>query len=531
MSPTQKPTQQSIWHTLRFPAFRGLFTGGALYFVGNAMQVMAAAWIMLQITGSSFLAALVQTAVFLPMFLFSLPAGVLADITDRRRLITRALMIQAVSGALLVALLFADKAGPISILFLVFVVGCCTAFLSPAWNSSITDTVPREELTPALTTIAIAYNAARAVGPTLAGFVFAHASGAWNFLVAVLTALLMLRAVWRWPPAPHPPTRLPAERLWGGMVAALRFARHSAPVLAQLVRTMAYSATGSALWALLPVVGQRQLGLGATGYGLLMGCMGTGAVLSGLVIQRLRNKLGLEGLVALGCLVFAAAMFTAAYSSVAPAVYFALLCAGGAWMAVMSTFNVATQSSVPPWVRARAVAMHTISALGSFALGSAIWGAVSDLAGLAFALSVASLLMLAGVLLRKPFPLRIGEHADVTQAAPWDDLSIAHEPAPEDGPVAVEMSYRIREQHAQAFLQTIEQLRASRRRDGATIWRVYRDLSDPSRYVERFIVTSWAEYLHQRSRTTITDHDIENQVRQYLLPGESVTLHHYLAER
>ena len=495
------------------------------------MQIMAAAWTMLQLTGSSFLAALVQTAVFLPMFLFSLPAGVLADSTDRRRLITRALIIQAVSGSLLVGLLFAGKAGPASILFLVFVVGCCTAFLSPAWNSSITDTLSRDDLTPALTTIAIAYNAARAVGPALAGFVFAHANGAWNFVVAVVTALAMLHAVSRWPPAPHPPTRLPAERLWGGMVSALRFARHSAPVLAQLVRTMAYSAAGSALWALLPVVGQSHLGLGATGYGLLMGCMGTGAVLAGLVIQRLRRRLGLELLVTLGCVVFGATMLIAAFSRTAPVVYGALLFGGGAWMAVMSTFNVATQSSVPPWVRARALAMHTISALGSFALGSAIWGAVSDLGGLALALSMASVLMLAGTLLRKPFPLRIGEHSDVTQAAPWDDLSIADEPEPQDGPVAVEMAYRIREADAQAFLETIEQMRAPRRRDGATIWRVYRDLSDPARYVERFIVTSWADYLHQRARATLADHELESQVRQFLLPGETVSAHHYLAER
>ena len=119
----------------------------------------------------------------------------------------------------------------------------------------------------------------------------------------------------------------------------------------------------------------------------------------------------------------------------------------------------------------------------------------------------------------------------MTQAAPWDDLSIADEPEPQDGPVAVEMAYRIREADAQAFLETIEQMRAPRRRDGATIWRVYRDLSDPARYVERFIVTSWADYLHQRARATLADHELESQVRQFLLPGETVSAHHYLAER
>ena len=100
----------------------------------------------------------------------------------------------------------------------------------------------------------------------------------------------MAQAIRRWPPRPHPPSRLPAERLWGGMLSALRFARHSQTVLAQLVRTVAYSAAGSALWALLPVIGQRQLGLGAAGFGLLMGCLGAGAVAAGLVIGRMRAR-------------------------------------------------------------------------------------------------------------------------------------------------------------------------------------------------------------------------------------------------
>ena len=146
--------------------------------------------------------------------------------------------------------------------------------------------MPRDELPQAITAIGIAYNAARALGPALAGCVFALAGSGWVFVLAVAGALVLCEAVRRYPPRPHPPSRLPAERLWGGMLSALRFARHSETVLAQLVRTVAYSAAGSALWALLPVIGQRQLGLGAAGFGLLMGCLGTGAVVAGLVIGR-----------------------------------------------------------------------------------------------------------------------------------------------------------------------------------------------------------------------------------------------------
>jgi len=521
----------SIRATLRHGSFRALLSGGTVYFVGNAMQAMAAAWLMVEITGSSFLAALVQTAVFLPMFLLALPAGVMADTTDRRRLMLAALTVQTAVVSLMALLFLLGWAGATTLLLLTFVAGCCTAMLSPSWNSAIVDAVPRDELPQAITAIGISYNSARALGPALAGWVFAEAGSGFVFVLAVLGVLVLLETVRRFPPRPHPPSRLPAERLWGGMLSALRFARHSETVLAQLVRTVAYSASGSALWALLPVIGQRQLGLGATGFGLLMGCLGTGAVLAGLAIGRLRARLGLERLVGGGCAVFALVMVVAALSHTHLLVYAALVCGGAAWMSVMSTYNTATQTSVPPWVRARATAMHTISALGSFAIGSAFWGALSDIIGLTPTLLVGAMAMAGGLLLARPFPLRMSGLTEVTQAPLSQDLFVAHQPDPEAGPVAVEIGYRIRPDQTAAFLDHVSLLRAPRRRDGATFWRIYRDLGDPSRYVERFIVTSWADYLHQRSRATLADQELEARLREHLLPGEVPAAQHYIAER
>ena len=97
--------------------------------------------------------------------------------------------------------------------------------------------------------------------------------------------------------------------------------------------------------------------------------------------------------------------------------------------------------------------------------------------------------------------------------------------------MAVEIAYRVRPEHAQTFLDEVVQLRAPRKRDGATLWRVYRDLADPARYVERFIVTSWADYLHQRARATLADQELEARLLAYLLPGEQPTMQHYIAER
>ena len=525
--PVERPR---TWATLRHKQFKALWASGGIYFIGNAMQTMAASWMMVQISGSSFLAALVQTAVFLPMFLLSLPAGVWADITDRRALILGALMVQTGAGVVLTLLMLFHVGGPGTLLFMIFLCGSCTALLSPAWNSTVSDSVPREELPQAITVISIAYNAARAVGPALAGLVFAWVGGAWNFALAVASTVMMILAVRKHPPKPHPPSRLPPERLWGGMVSAVRFARHSQTVLAQLIRTVAFSAAGCALWALLPAIGKQQLELQASGFGLLMGCLGGGAVVVGLFIARLRVRFGVERLVQIACVAYALMMLVAAHSRWDWPVYPALVVAGAAWMAAMSTFNTATQTSVPPWVRARAVAMHTLSALGSFALGSAIWGALADLVGLSSALTVAAVAMLAGLALAKNFPLRMGEAQEVTQANAWQELFITHEPAPEKGPIAVENIYRIQESDAKAFLETITLLRPIRRRDGATLWRVYSDLADPTRFVERFIVTSWADYLHQRSRLTLADQELEAQVREFQAEGVPVLMQHFLAE-
>ncbi len=520
----------SLWSPLRQTAFRGLWICGGVFFVGNGMQTMAAAWLMVELTGSSFLAALVQTAVFMPMFLLALPAGVLADTTDRRRLISGALLAQTVACALLALLVLGGWSGPASVLLLVFVCGCCTAMLTPAWNSSVIDPVPRDEWPQAITAVSIAYNAARAVGPTLAGLLFAQLGAGWVFAVTVATTLVMWESIRRWPPKAHPPSKLPAERLWGGTLSGLRFAWHSRMILAQLVRVTAFGAAGSALWALLPVIAQR-LGTGAQGFGLLMGCLGTGAVLVGLVLGRLRTRFGLEVIVGTAGGVFAAAMLVAALTQRAWFVYLWLLLAGAAWMSAMSTFNTATQASAPQWVRSRAVAMHMVAALGAFAMGSAFWGASSDLIGLTPTLCVAAACMVASLLLAKPMPLRMGALHEVTQATPWDELFIEAEPLPEAGPVAVEVGYRIAPGTDAAFLDTISRMKAPRRRDGATFWRVYKDLGEPSRYVERFIVESWAGYLHQRARATLADQALETEVRAFLAPGESARMSHYIAER
>jgi MFS family permease len=530
-NPAAPAPAPSIWRPLAHRPFRGLWTAGSLFFVGNAMQNMAASWLMIELTASSFLAALVQTASFLPMFLLSLPAGVLADTTDRRTLMLRIQGVYAVAALVLTGLALAGWVGPGTLLFFTFLLGVCTALQSPSWNSAVSDAVDRKELPQAITLVSMAFNGARAVGPALAGLVFALTGASAVFVIAVLTAVGMSYATRRWPPRPPLPGKLPAERLWGGMLSALRYARHSPAIFAQLIRTAGFSGLGSALWALLPVIASQRLGLGAAGYGLLMACLGTGAVSAGFFVGRIRSRFGLDTLAACCCLVFAGAMLVGALSTWRPLVYLSFVLGGAAWMTMMSTFNAATQTSAPPWVRARAASLHTLCSLGAFALGSALWGAVSSLLGLPAALCLSAAFMVASVGLARPYPLRMGADDEVTLADHRDELSLPTEPEFEAGPVAVEVVYCIRESDARRFLDAVQQLAVPRRRGGATFWRVYRDLGDPSRYVERFIVTSWADYLRQRARATVASNELEANARSYQVADVAVVTRHYLAER
>jgi MFS family permease len=262
-----------------------------------------------------------------------------------------------------------------------------------------------------------------------------------------------------------------------------------------------------------------------------MACLGTGAVSAGFFVGRVRSRFGLDTLAACCCLIFASAMLVGALVTWRPLVYVSFVLGGAAWMTMMSTFNAATQTSAPPWVRARAASLHTLCSLGAFALGSALWGAVSSLLGLPAALCLSAACMVASVGLARPYPLRMGADDEVTLADHRDELSVATEPEFEAGPVAVEVVYCIQEADARRFLDAVQQLAVPRRRDGATFWRVYRDLGDPSRYVERFIVTSWADYLRQRSRATVASNELEANARGFQVPDVAVVTRHYLAER
>lgn len=502
---------------LRHATFRSFYLGTIGTALGYTMQATVAAWLMATLTDSALLVALVQTASTLPTLLFGLAAGALADIVDRRRILFVTQLLLLASTLVLGVATLAHAIGPGGLLALTFVIGAGFTFYMPAQQASINDLVERGELSRAVALGAVAFNVARAAGPALAGAIAAWIGSGSALLASAVFFCVMIVALRRWR-GPKAATPGMPETLFSGIESGLRYARHSPPMRALIIRNITFSLCASALWALLPVIARDQLGLGAGGYGLLSASFGIGAVMGALSIPRQLQRRPLNTIVTGGALLWVIAASVVA-STHMPAVALIGACgAGAAWVSVFASLSAGTQSAAPAWVRARAVSMNLIAVQASLAIGSAIWGSLATFSGtqIALATSTVSLLVLIGLL--RHVHVRLGDESEVTPGMRLPDMGIATEPSPDDGPVLIQVEYHIDAGNRADFVRTIASVESTRRRNGARSWAVFRDLAEEGRFVERYVISSWAEYVRLRSRMTIADRTIQDRVAELQRP-------------
>jgi MFS family permease len=268
------------------------------------------------------------------------------------------------------------------------------------------------------------------------------------------------------------------------------------------------------MWALLAVVAQG-LRHGALGYGLLNACIGIGAVAGAVVLPRLRARLSPDRIVVLASAGFVVALLVMAFVEQTAVIVVALLLAGFAWISTTSTFNIAVQEAVPAWVQARALGTYQMVFQGGLACGSAAWGYLAEHSSTRVALSLAAAGLVAGLPLARRFRIVRTERLDLTpiqaaglaRAAPL----VVIELNPEEGPVLISIEYRIDPAQGAPFTEVMHELKHIRMRDGAMRWGLFKDPVDPARYVETFLVESWAEYLRQRERMTMNDLDVRSR--------------------
>ena len=493
------------------------------------MHGVAAAWLMTSLTTSPVPVALLTTMANLPLFLVGLPAGAIADVVDRRWLVLVTQVWMLVVAGLLGVLAATNWMSPGLLLALTFLIGLGGALSAPAWSVLVPELVPRSELSAAVALNGAGFNLARAIGPAIGGLLVAAAGPALVFLLNALSFFGVIVVIYRWQPAPHERSAL-SESVSSAVAAGLRFARHSPPLRAVLVRTAAFIFAASALWGLLPVVATRQLGLGASGYGVLLASIGLGAVGAASVLPRLRARLSVNWLVTLLSLVFAAGMFVLAETRNLLVLNAALVGVGVAWLTITSLMNITAQTTTPMWVQARALGIYLLVFQGGLAGGSAFWGFVAGRFGEQRALlAAAATLMVAGVATARRWPLRTGEDLDLSPSKHWPEPTLAIKLAGADGPVLVTVEYRVAEAQQAAFYQVMAAIQLVRRRDGATRWGLFRDAAEPERFLETFVVRSWAEHMRQHERVTVADREVEQRALALQQPGTTPIVAHFIA--
>ncbi|KUN03363.1 MFS transporter [Streptomyces yokosukanensis] len=515
-SPASAETD-SPWAPLAARVFRALWIAQLVSNIGSWMQTVGAQWLL--VGHGAALVTLVQTAASLPVVLLALPSGVLADRFDRRSvLLTAQFAMIAVSGALAV-LAFTHALSPTLLLVLTFLLGCGTALMGPAWQAIQPELVERRRLGQAAALGAVNMNLARAVGPALGGAVVAAAGAGWVFAfnAASYLGIAAVLLVWR-----RPRTDAPAgsEGLLDALHAGRRYVWNAPGIRRVLLRTLLFIPGGAALWALLPLTASRSLGLGSGGYGLLLAAVGVGAVAGAFALPRVRRVLGANGTLAAGAVVFAGLLAVLATVRTPWLVAAALLPGGLAWIAVLSTLNAAVQTRLPGWVRARGLAVYLLVFQGGQALAAPLWGAVAGWLGLGDCLLIAAAVMLLSAATVRRWPLRDTDGINPSPSDHWPAPPLVFEPGEADGPVLVSVVYRVPADHRVEFTDRMHHVARSRRRTGALTWGLYQDGGEPERFVETYLISSWAEHLAQHHvRLTATDRHHEERARELLTPG------------
>ena len=496
----------------RLPVFRNIWIASLLSNFGGLIQSVGAAWLMLELTRQADMVALVQTSVALPVVLFSLLGGAIADNLDRRRVMLAAQGFMLLVSVGLALCAWQGLLSPWLLLAFTFLIGCGNAFNAPAWQASVQDMVPRDQLPAAVSLNSMGFNLARSTGPALGGAIVAGAGAAAAFAVNALSYLGLIGVLWRWRPAVEP-RLLPREPVFSAMAAGLRYVRMSPAIRTVLLRSIAFGLGAGAVLALLPLIAARLVGGGALDYGLLLGAFGVGAVLAALGSANLRERMSTEALVRVASVAFALSLGLAAASGQFALTALAMLGAGAGWVLALSTFNVAVQLSAPRWVVARALSLYQMSAFGGLAGGSWLWGRVAESQGLPTALAGAAALLVASALLGLRLPLEQTGQRNLDPLRQFREPQTEVPVQPRTGPVVVTVEWIIDEADIVPFLHAMAERRRIRRRDGAHQWALLRDLNDPRLWIERFKTATWIDYLRHSSRITRDDAEVPERLR------------------
>ena len=488
---------------LRNPVYRKLWFASVFSGTCVAAHDCAAMWIMYKLSPSALFLSLMSTVASLPFFLFTLPAGALADIVDRRKLIWVMNLWLAVAAGLIALLASLRLLNPYIVLACVFLIGIGFAFNAPAWTAIVPEVVSAEELPSAATLGGLQLNISGIIGPALGGMLLPLIGANWVFAVNAISFLVVILAILQWKREGRP-SKLPLENFFESFLTAIRYVRYAPGIQVVLARNVLFAFFIALIPALIPVVGLKELRLRAAGCGILFSSMGGGSAFGAIfVVPWVRARFSSNMLTVIANLMIAVVFLLMTFVRDQAIFMIVAALAGVGWTLSASELWVAAQRAMPSWARGRINATVIMVSQGAMALGGIVWGGAATAFGVNHTLIVGAALLFLSLILAIPLSINFTETLDF-DPAPVTSLSykLIHMPQLHDGPVAIMCEFQVDPARGREFIELMRHVRLIHLRNGAFCWRLHKDLTRRNTFRIEMMVPCWAQHVLQRERMT-----------------------------
>jgi MFS family permease len=501
---------------LRNAAFRRLWFVSILSVTAVAAQDCAAVWAMYKLQTSPLFLALISAAAALPFFLFILPAGALADVVDRRKLLCVMSVWSALSAGLLAALSGLHLLSPEVILICVFALGVGLAVTAPVWPALASELVPKVQVPSATLLSGLQLNIGAVAGPVLGGILLPLIGTAWicvlnAFCFALVAVVLMVSK------RETTPSKLPLENFFESFFTAIRYVRHSPEIQVILVRSAVFTFFISLIPAIAPIIGLKEVNLNAIGCGLMFSAIGAGSVVATLIVMSwLRAHVSPNLLTIVANLLLCAVFVLMALFRDKNAFILIAFLGGVGWTLCASELWIAAQRAIPDWARARINAVFFIVTQGAIVAGGILWGYAAATFGPSPAMIIGSILLLMSMIIAIPLSINFTRALDVTPS-PVTGFShrLLYLPKPDDGPVVIHYDIEVDPRRGGEFLATMKHVRMVYLRNGAFSWRLHEDLGCCNTYRIEVMVPSWSQFIAQADRLTKAERLILKRAKNF----------------
>ena len=519
----------STWFALRNPVFARLWLASVISGTFVSAQDVIATWLMHDLGASAFALSLMATAASAPFFLFTLPAGAVADIVNRKVVIVCAVLWQAACSVLLAIAAWTNLLAIPFVLACVFALGIGLAFGAPVWGAIVPDIVDKEELPSAITLGGVQLNLSGIIGPALGGLLLPLLGAPLLISVNALTFVAVALAVLQWKPRQTLSSKL-RENFTESFISSLRYARNSDRMKVILFRNVLFSVVISVIPALLPVIALRELNSSAAQLGLIFTCVGIGSLVGAVfVLPFLRQRITPNAIISTAMVIMSGVLLSMALVRHIYLLMVFATFAGVAWALAGSEIWIAGQRVMPGWVRGRMNAFQIMIGQGSMALAAVIWGTGANNLSLDITFAAAAFMALLALMLGYKFSINFAAEAAV-DAAP---ISHQHEfpvtPGDDDGPVTVTIEYNILNDDREQFRVLMQEVEAICRRNGAFQCQLDESLEQPGLFRLEYIVSTWAEHLRQNLRMTIDETKVFQKVWELHVGETEPIVRHFLS--